>query len=113
MSSRTVGISQYPLEVGKYAIYPGDRGIEYLVMGMCSEAGEVAGKLKKIIRDKDGVIDREAREAMADEVGDVLWYVVMLSMELGFTIDQIADKNASKLRSRHERGKIGGDGDTR
>lgn len=113
MSSRTVGISQYPLEVAKYAIYPGDRGIEYLVMGMCSEAGEVAGKLKKIIRDKEGIMDRESQDAMADEVGDVLWYVTMLSMELGFTLDQIADRNASKLRSRSERNAIKGDGDNR
>lgn len=113
MNKHTVGISQYPYEVGKYAIYPGDRGIEYLILGLASEAGEVAGKFKKIIRDKDGVMDAETRSAMADEVGDVLWYVTMLSMELGFTLDQIADRNASKLRSRSERNAIKGDGDNR
>jgi NTP pyrophosphatase (non-canonical NTP hydrolase) len=113
MRSNTVGISQYPVEVGKYAIYPGDKGVEYLILGLCSEAGEIAGKYKKVIRDQDGKVSKEAREAMADEVGDVLWYVTMLAMELGFTLDHIADRNASKLRSRHERGKLGGDGDAR
>ncbi|NBP65437.1 MAG: hypothetical protein EBU66_12360, partial [Bacteroidetes bacterium] len=64
----TVGISQYPLEVAKYAIYPGDRGIEYLVMGMCSEAGEVAGKLKKIIREELQNIYEGADEDAASKI---------------------------------------------
>lgn len=113
MNKHTVGISQYPYEVGKYAVYPGDKGVEYLILGLASEAGEVAGKLKKIIRDKEGVMDAESRGAIADEIGDVLWYVTMLSMELGFTLDQVADRNAAKLRDRAERGKIKGDGDSR
>lgn len=113
MNRHTVGIAGYPVEVGKYAVYPGDKGVEYLVLGLCSEAGEIAGKYKKIIRDKEGVMDAESRAAIMDEIGDVLWYVTMLSIELGFTLDQVADRNASKLRDRADRGKIKGDGDTR
>lgn len=108
-----IGISDYQRLAQGSAVYPESRAIEYLVLGLASEAGEVAGKYKKIIRDKYGLMDADSKAALADEIGDVLWYLAMLSMELGFSLDQIAGANIAKLGDRMSRGAIRGDGDKR
>jgi NTP pyrophosphatase (non-canonical NTP hydrolase) len=80
---------------------------------LTNEAGEVAGKIKKIFRDKDGVIGEAEREALQSELGDVLWYLAQVCTELEISLDEVAEANIEKLYSRLERGKIGGDGDNR
>ena len=80
---------------------------------MTNEAGEVAGKIKKIFRDKGGVIGEAEREALKGELGDVLWYLAQVCTELDLSLDEVAEHNIEKLYSRLERGKIGGDGDNR
>lgn len=95
------------------AKYPAHTGLVYTVLGMASEAGEVAGKLKKAIRDEGGEISPERREQLLSEVGDVLWYVAMVAMELGSSLSAVAEANLDKLLDRDTRGVIGGDGDTR
>ncbi len=90
------------------AIYPPEKGIEYTALGLASEAGEFAGKVKKAIRDNQWDLD-----AMAAELGDVLWYVARAAAELDIHLSDIAKENIDKLKSRKERGKIGGNGDDR
>ena len=87
--------------------------IYYLTMGLASEAGEVAGKVKKALRDEGGNISQERSMAIADELGDVLWYVARLADELGWDLNQVARSNLKKLADRKARGAIGGDGDNR
>ena len=94
----------YP-NVGSNPIYP--------TLGLSGEAGEVADKGKKVLRDRDGDFDREVREAIKLELGDVLWYVAQLGSELGFDLDDIASANLEKLASRASRGRISGSGDQR
>jgi NTP pyrophosphatase (non-canonical NTP hydrolase) len=91
------------------ATYPTDKWAEYLTLGLCSEAGEVAGKFKKIIRDGTEI----NRDDIKAEVGDCLWYLAMLATELGIDLDDIAEANIEKLGSRLRRGVIGGSGDNR
>jgi len=88
-------------------------GYIYPALGLTGEAGEVAEKIKKVIRDKGGVVDDESKEMIEKELGDVLWYVTQLATELGLELNSIAEKNIEKLYSRLERGKINGDGDNR
>jgi len=76
-------------------------------------AGEVAGKIKKVFRDKDGEINGETKSALKAELGDVLWYLAQLATELDLTLEEIAEYNIDKLYGRLERGTIGGDGDER
>lgn len=83
------------------------------VLGINGEAGEIAEKVKKIIRDKNGKISQQDREDMAKEVGDVLWYLAVFAHDLGFQLDDIAGKNLDKLQSRKARGVLGGAGDNR
>ncbi len=83
------------------------------VLGITGEAGEVAEKLKKIVRDKGGEMTDEDKQEMAKEIGDVLWYLAIFAKDLGFSFDQIAEENLAKLKSRHARGKLGGSGDNR
>jgi NTP pyrophosphatase (non-canonical NTP hydrolase) len=78
-----------------------------------NEAGEVAGKIKKIFRDKDGVISEDDRQALKSELGDVLWYLAQICTELGLTLDEVAEANLEKLFSRLDRNRIRGDGDHR
>jgi NTP pyrophosphatase (non-canonical NTP hydrolase) len=88
-------------------------GIIYPTLGLTNEAGEVAGKVKKIFRDKDGVIGPEEREALRGELGDVLWYLAQVCTELDLSLDEVAEHNLAKLFDRLQRGKIGGEGDQR
>lgn len=90
------------------AIYPPEKGLEYTALGLASEAGEFAGKVKKAIRDKT-----YDTEAMIAELGDVLWYVARAAAELDVHLSDVAKDNVEKLKSRMERGKLKGSGDKR
>ncbi len=96
------------------AVYP-DAGANllYPTLGLCGEAGEVAEKVKKMVRDDGGVLSAQRRDALAGELGDVLWYVAQLATEAGLDLDAIARANLDKLRSREGRGVLGGSGDER
>lgn len=87
--------------------------IVYPTLGLVNEAGEVAGKIKKIFRDRAGVVSAEDKEALKGELGDVLWYLTQICTNLGLSLEEVAEHNLDKLFSRLERGKIGGDGDNR
>ncbi len=78
-----------------------------------NEAGELAGKVKKIFRDKHGEISETDREALKYELGDVLWYLAQIATELNLSLDDIAQANIEKLMSRLERNQIRGEGDYR
>jgi NTP pyrophosphatase (non-canonical NTP hydrolase) len=106
--------SEYQAKSRKTAGYPViGHGVIYPVLGLVNEAGEVAGKIKKVFRDKDGQISEETRQALKAELGDVLWYLAQVATELGLPLDEIAEANLTKLYDRLERGKIRGDGDNR
>lgn len=106
--------SQYQSESRKTAIYPNQgANLVYPTLGLVGEAGEVAEKIKKLIRDESNVLTQEYREAVGAELGDVLWYVAQLATELQLNLDDVAVGNLSKLFSRKERGVLHGHGDTR
>ncbi|RIH88001.1 nucleoside triphosphate pyrophosphohydrolase family protein [Calidithermus roseus] len=90
-----------------------DHPIVYPTLGLANEAGEVAGKVKKLFRDKGGQIGEIDREALKQELGDVLWYLAQIATELGLSLQEIAEANLDKLFSRLERGQIKGEGDNR
>ncbi|MFM1901460.1 MAG: hypothetical protein RLZZ216_2036 [Cyanobacteriota bacterium] len=96
--------ARYP-DVGHNPIYP--------TLGLAGEAGEVADKVKKVLRDADGCFDEQIREDLKLELGDVLWYVAQLASELGLSLESVAAANLEKLSSRAERGMLGGSGDRR
>ena len=89
-------------------IFPKEKALEYLALGLTSEAGEVAGKVKKLIRDGKG-----DKKAIASEIGDVLWYCAMLAKETEVPLNDIMKDNLKKLNSRKERGTLAGSGDNR
>ena len=111
------------LEVNEYqrialttAIYK-DK-VVYPALGLAGEAGEVAEKIKKLIRDKGGItgltsIEDDDRAAVAKEIGDVLWYCASLAHDIGYTLEDVAKINIGKLAKRKEEGKISGSGDNR
>lgn len=85
----------------------------YPVLGLCGEAGEVAEKVKKIVRDKNGHVDDASRAAVAKELGDVLWYIAALCKEFKLDMGQVAQGNLTKLAARKAAGTIQGSGDER
>ena len=107
-------LNHYQREARKTALYPdvGSNAI-YPTLGLVGEAGEVADKVKKILRDKKGLFDKESKDAIKFELGDVLWYISQLSSELGYELEDVANANLQKLNSRKIRGKIQGSGDDR
>ena len=103
----------YQMAARRTALYPDQHSVTYTALGLASEAGEVAGKVKKVLRDHGGDFGPDQVSAIRDELGDVLWYVAMLAADLGLSMDDLAANNLEKLRSRLERGVIGGQGDQR
>jgi len=96
------------------AIYPKrHKNVQYTALGLAGESGEFANKVKKVERDSGGRITHESREAMAEELGDALWYIAMAADEINYSLETIVKKNVSKLTSRKERGMVGGSGDNR
>lgn len=83
------------------------------ILGLVGEAGEVAEKFKKIIRDKNGVIATEDKAQAVAELGDVLWYISAIADYLGVELEEIASHNLNKVLSRKDRGVSGGSGDNR
>ena len=104
----TIGFRDYQKKAVSFAIYPATHKVLYPTLGLCGEAGEVAEKVKKQVR--DGVFNRHE---VAKELGDVLWYLANLSNDIGYNLDEIAEINIVKLSSRKDRNKIQGSGDNR
>ena len=104
----------YEYQASKTAIFPKEKALEYLALGLTSEAGEVAGKVKKLIRDGEDVEGSDMKKiAIASEVGDVLWYCALMAKEVGIPLNTIMQMNLEKLHSRKERGTLKGSGDNR
>jgi len=110
-------LQEYQTKARETAQYPTEAALLYPVLKLAGEAGEVAEKLGKTMRDKgwlpgqslpDGV-----REAMIKEIGDVLWYIASIAVDLDSSLEEVAEVNVSKLASRAERGVIHGSGDDR
>jgi NTP pyrophosphatase (non-canonical NTP hydrolase) len=95
------------------AIFPEDIGIIYCALALNGEAGEIAEKVKKVIRDKNGLYSEEDRKAIALEIGDLLWYCANLANQFGYDLEEIAKLNMDKLQSRKTRNVLSGSGDNR
>jgi NTP pyrophosphatase (non-canonical NTP hydrolase) len=107
-------LNDYQTAALSTAVYPNQgANFAYPALGLAGEAGEVADKLKKVIRDNDGVLTDPVRDAVAKELGDVLWYVSVLAKELDYDLESIAKANVEKLLSRQQRGVLTGSGDNR
>jgi hypothetical protein len=107
-------LNTYQTAALQTAVYP-DQGFNfaYPALGLSGEAGEVADKLKKVIRDDDGVLTDPVRDAVAKELGDCMWYLAVLAYEMDYDLNEIAQINIDKLNSRRERGVLSGSGDNR
>lgn len=93
--------------------YSRDYAVIYPALGLASEAGEVAGKVKKVLRDAAGQLDVDQANKIIDELGDVLWYVTCLIDDLGYTLDEVIERNTAKLEARVANNTIHGSGDNR
>ncbi len=110
---------EYQAAAQETAIYPSPTlngqnvGFVYPALGLAGEAGEIAEKCKKILRDKNGIVSDEDKLLIKKEIGDQIWYIAALCKEFGLSMDEVAVANIDKLRSRKERGVIQGSGDNR
>lgn len=105
---------EYQKKSRETAIYPdAGKNFIYPTLGLAGESGEVAEKIKKVLRDKKGVVDEETKIEIAKELGDVIWYLAQISTELGLSLEKIASQNIEKLQSRKARGVLSGGGDNR
>jgi|TARA_R110002073_G_C9191958_1_gene557345 NTP pyrophosphatase (non-canonical NTP hydrolase) len=106
--SRPLDLNAYQAEAQKTAIYGVNHAVIYPALGLAGEAGEVANKVKKMLRDGD--FDRNA---VAAELGDCMWYIAALSRDLNISMAEIAMTNLEKLMKRKANGTIKGSGDNR
>jgi len=106
--------NEYQKESRKTAIYPRKgKNFVYPVLGLVGESGEVAEKIKKVLRDNNGIVGEKQKQEIKKELGDVLWYIAQIATELGLSFDEIASFNIKKLKSREKRNKVHGSGDNR
>ncbi len=106
-------LDEYQQAALQTAIYPQEHTIVYPTLGLTGEAGEVADKVKKTIRDMGGEFSESRRREIVLDLGDVMWYAATLARDLGYSLDEVARMNVEKLASRAARGKIHGEGDRR
>ena len=113
--NKMLGINEYQKEAHKTACYLGlkDKDYSYPVMGLAEEAGEVCGKFAKAIRDEEGTISPDRKEAIKKELGDVCWFVAEISTILDLELEDVMQTNLMKLASRKEHGVLHGSGDDR
>ena len=108
--------NNYQTNASRTAFYPRDfknEGLYYTTLGLVGEAGEIANKVKKIMRDSDGKLTKINKADIFDELGDVLWYCASLADELGVNLEDVAKCNLNKLADRLNRCTIKGSGDKR
>ncbi|MBP9772123.1 MAG: nucleoside triphosphate pyrophosphohydrolase family protein [Candidatus Pacebacteria bacterium] len=104
---------EYEKTVTENVIGGGKTNIAYPALALCGEAGEVAEKIKKIIRDNDGVMTDDHKAELVKELGDVLFYLAYACCTYGLSLHDVANKNIEKVLSRRDRGVVHGDGDNR
>jgi NTP pyrophosphatase (non-canonical NTP hydrolase) len=110
----TITATEYQQKASETAIFPKEKALEYITLGLTGEAGEIANKVKKLIRDgADEETLEQKKIEIGYELGDVLWYCAMLAREVDINLGHIMEKNIEKLHSRKERGTLGGSGDNR
>lgn len=107
-------LNSYMRQALETVCYDDSIGPYYTVLGLCGESGEIADKLKKIYRDKDWKnISNEDKEAIKKELGDVLWYIAKMCDDLGFTLNDVAERNIQKIMERKKTQTLHGEGDDR
>jgi NTP pyrophosphatase (non-canonical NTP hydrolase) len=106
-------LDEYQMFVRSTKVYDKEYNLVYPVLGLLSEAGEVAGKIKKLMRDDEGQLTQERFSEIVAELGDVLWYATAVADDLGVSISDVFFQNFMKLKSRKERSMIKGSGDNR
>jgi NTP pyrophosphatase (non-canonical NTP hydrolase) len=106
---------EYQKQALTTAILSGDelKDLMHWILGINGEAGEIAEKIKKIIRDKNAVLTSDDKEELIKEIGDVLWYLAVLTKHLGYDFDEVGKRNIAKLADRKKRDVIKGKGDNR
>jgi|TARA_R100001510_G_C7596664_1_gene164535 NTP pyrophosphatase (non-canonical NTP hydrolase) len=107
----TITASEYQRKAKETAIFPPSTALEYLTLGLVGEAGEIANKTKKVIRDR--LPTENWKHDLPSEIGDVLWYCAVLADYLDYDLGKIMENNLDKLKSRKKRGVLGGSGDNR
>jgi NTP pyrophosphatase (non-canonical NTP hydrolase) len=116
ISDAVYTFEDYQSHAAETAMYPGRgtiQGLVYLALGLCGESGEVAEKVKKLVRDANGEVSEEARILLLKELGDCQWYIAELTTHLGDSLGHVARLNIAKLHDRMHRGVLGGNGDNR
>ena len=111
--NRISDLDMYQQVAKTTAIYPREQAIIYPTLGLTGEAGEVANKVKKIIRDGSNKNDDRMVSEIKSEIGDCLWYIAVLADDIGCKLSDIANLNLIKLANRKEKGTIHGSGDNR
>lgn len=103
--------AEYENAAARFRIYPKEAAVLYPVLGLCSEIGELAGKIKRIYR--NGPEDKLDLRAITAELGDILWYVAAVAHDLGVSLKDVAEQNIGKLNDRAARKRLSGSGDNR
>jgi len=102
-------LNEYQSKTGATAVYPGlgtQRGLEYVLFGLLGEAGELANKYKKMLRNEISPFGQKEREILMDEAGDVAWYLARVLKELDYTLEETAQFNINKLAARANAGQL-------
>lgn len=111
--TKEVTLNEYQKTTQERAIYPGqgeingmNGGLNYCILALCGEAGELANTYKKLLRDEHGQVNDKARENLLLELGDCMWYMARIAQELNCNLADVAQMNITKLHNRALKKKI-------
>ena len=114
LKNKNMDFNEYQKKSRETAIYPKKgKNFVYPVLGLVGESGEVAEKIKKVLRDNNGIVGEKQKQGIKKELGDVLWFIAQIATELDLSLNEIASFNIRKLKSRQKRNKLHGGGDNR
>jgi NTP pyrophosphatase (non-canonical NTP hydrolase) len=78
----------------------GERRMMVSALGLAGEAGEFANLVKKLVAHGHEISPTE----LADELGDVMWYVAEAASACGLSLGEIGKQNIQKLGRRYPNG---------
>lgn len=74
--------------------------VDNACLGLVGEVGEVVDIIKKWLY-QGHILDKQR---VAEELGDIMWYIALMANAIGISLNEIGHQNITKLLQRYPNG---------